>query len=47
MREQSVDDPRRRAYQLTAFGREVARAEAARLEQTLAIAKRKTLFRQA
>jgi len=47
VREQSVDDPRRRAYQLTAFGREVARAEAARLEQTLAIAKRKTLFRQA
>jgi len=45
VREQSVDDPRRRAYQLTAFGREVARAEAARLEQTLAIARRKALFR--
>ena len=47
VREQSVDDPRRRAYQLTAFGREVARAEAARLEQTLAIARRKALFRHA
>jgi DNA-binding PadR family transcriptional regulator len=47
VREQSAGDPRRREYQLTAFGREVARAEAARLEQTLAIAKRKTLFRQA
>jgi DNA-binding PadR family transcriptional regulator len=46
VREQSVDNPRRRAYQLTAFGREVAKAEAMRLEQTLAIAKRKTLFRQ-
>ena len=47
VREQSVDDPRLRAYQLTAFGREVARAEAARLEQTLAIARRKALFRHA
>ena len=47
VREQSVDEPRRRAYQLTAFGREVARAEAARLEQTLAIARRKALFRHA
>jgi len=47
VREQRVDDPRRRAYQLTAFGREVARAEAARLEQTLAIARRKALFRHA
>src|SRR6476659_64258 len=27
------DDARRRSYDLTAFGREVARAEAARLEQ--------------
>jgi DNA-binding PadR family transcriptional regulator len=40
-------DARRRSYDLTAFGREVARAEAARLEQTLAIARRKTLFRRA
>ena len=47
VREQRVDDPRRRAYQLTAFGREVARAEAARLEQTPAIARRKALFRHA
>jgi DNA-binding PadR family transcriptional regulator len=43
----SRDDERRRSYDLTAFGREVARAEAARLEQTLAIAKRKALFRKA
>jgi DNA-binding PadR family transcriptional regulator len=42
----SGDDERRRLYELTAFGREVARAEAARLENTLAIAKRKPLFRR-
>jgi DNA-binding PadR family transcriptional regulator len=41
------EDERRRSYELTAFGREVARAEAARLEHTLAIARRKTLFRKA
>ena len=41
------DDDRRRSYELTAFGRDVARAEAARLEHTLAIARRKTLFRKA
>jgi DNA-binding PadR family transcriptional regulator len=40
-------DPRRRSYELTPFGRDVARAEAARLEQTLAIARRKALFRRA
>jgi DNA-binding PadR family transcriptional regulator len=40
------DDERRRSYELTTFGRDVARAEAARLEQTLAIARRKTLFRK-
>ena len=40
-------DERRRSYELTAFGRDVARAEAARLEQTLAIARRKALFRKA
>lgn len=40
------DDTRRRSYELTAFGRDVARAEAARLEQTLAIAKRKILFKR-
>jgi DNA-binding PadR family transcriptional regulator len=39
------DDQRRRSYDLTAFGREVARAEAARLEHTLAIARRKALFK--
>ena len=40
-------DERRRAYSLTPFGREVARAEAARLEHTLAIARRKPMFRKA
>jgi DNA-binding PadR family transcriptional regulator len=39
------DAARRRSYELTTFGRDVAKAEAMRLEQTLAIAKRKTLFR--
>jgi DNA-binding PadR family transcriptional regulator len=39
-------DERRRSYELTPFGREVARAEATRLERTLAIARRKTLFRR-
>jgi hypothetical protein len=29
---------------LTSFGRDVARAEASRLEETLAIARRKALF---
>jgi len=43
----STEDERRRSYELTAFGREVARAEAARLESTLAIARRKPLFRKA
>src|SRR3954471_3976983 len=41
------DDERRRTYALTAFGRDVARAEAARLEHTLALARRKALFRRA
>ena len=36
----------RRSYALTPFGRDVARAEAARLEQTIAIARRKPLFRR-
>src|SRR5207247_3655542 len=39
------DDERRRSYELTAFGREVARAEVTRLEHTLAIARRKALFK--
>ena len=42
----SGQDERRRSYELTAFGRDVARAEAARLENTLAIARRKPLFRR-
>jgi DNA-binding PadR family transcriptional regulator len=37
-------DERRRSYELTSFGRDVARAEASRLEETLAIARRKALF---
>ena len=41
------DDERRRSYALTAFGREVARAEAARLEGSLALARSKQLFRRA
>ena len=40
------DDERRRSYVLTPFGKDVARAEAARLEQTIAIARRKPLFRR-
>jgi len=39
-------DDRRRSYALTPFGKDVARAEAARLEQTIAIARRKPLFRR-
>jgi DNA-binding PadR family transcriptional regulator len=48
VREQRVQDDvtRRRSYDLTPFGRDVAKAEAARLEQTLAIARRKTLFKR-
>jgi DNA-binding PadR family transcriptional regulator len=38
-------DERRRSYELTTFGRDVARAEAARLETTLAMARRKGLFK--
>lgn len=41
-----TDDARRRSYDLTPFGRDVARAEAARLERTLAIARRKMLFKR-
>ena len=37
---------RRRSYALTPFGKDVACAEAARLEQTIAIARRKPLFRR-
>lgn len=42
----SREDERRRSYVLTPFGKDVARAEAARLEQTIAIARRKPLFRR-
>lgn len=42
----SRGDERRRSYALTPFGKDVARAEAARLEQTIAIARRKPLFRR-
>ena len=40
------DERQRRSYVLTPFGKDVARAEAARLEQTIAIARRKPLFRR-
>jgi DNA-binding PadR family transcriptional regulator len=42
----SKGDERRRSYGLTTFGKEVARAEAARLEQTIAMARRKPLFKR-
>src|SRR5437763_5363608 len=45
-RARTDDAARRRSYELTTFGRDVAKAEAARLEQTLAIARRKTLFKR-
>ena len=38
-------DERRRRYELTKFGADVARSEMARLEDTLALARRKALFR--
>jgi DNA-binding PadR family transcriptional regulator len=43
---QSARGGERRSYALTPFGKDVARAEAARLEQTIAIARRKPLFRK-
>jgi DNA-binding PadR family transcriptional regulator len=39
-------DLRRRQYELAPFGVAVARAEASRLEQTLALARRKPLFKR-
>ena len=42
----ATGDERRRPYALTAFGKTVARAEAARLKQAIAIARRKPLFRE-
>jgi len=42
---QPKDDARRRSYGLTTLGREVAEAEAKRLERLLAMAKEKKLLR--
>jgi DNA-binding PadR family transcriptional regulator len=38
-----LDDERRRYYRMTSFGREVAKAEARRLAQMLALARKKGL----
>jgi DNA-binding PadR family transcriptional regulator len=38
------DDPRRRYYRVTPFGREVARAEAARLERLVGLARKRRLL---
>lgn len=40
----ALDDERRRYYRLTPFGRDVARAEAARMESTLNMARAKKLI---
>jgi DNA-binding PadR family transcriptional regulator len=40
----AADDPRRRYYRLTKLGREVARAEARRLDQLAAMAREKRLL---
>ena len=40
----ALDDERRRYYRLTDFGREVARAEATRMESTLSMARAKHLI---
>jgi DNA-binding PadR family transcriptional regulator len=40
----ALDDERRRYYRLTDFGRDVARAEAARMESTLSMARKKNLI---
>lgn len=42
----ALDDERRRYYRLTEFGRDVARAEAARMESTLSMARAKKLIPQ-
>ena len=47
IKERASTSDRRRLYELTPFGRAVALAEAGRLEQTLAVAKKKVLFRRA
>ena len=41
----ALDDERRRYYRLSEFGRRAARAEAGRLEEMLAMARAKKLFR--
>ncbi|HSA57043.1 MAG TPA: helix-turn-helix transcriptional regulator [Gemmatimonadaceae bacterium] len=43
-RPRTDDDPRRRYYRLTALGRDVARAEARRLERLAAMARAKRLL---
>jgi DNA-binding PadR family transcriptional regulator len=43
----ALDDERRRYYRLTAFGRDVARAEAARMETVLGMARAKKLIPKA
>ena len=40
----SLDDERRRYYRVTSFGREVAVAEARRMERLVAVARRKRLI---
>jgi DNA-binding PadR family transcriptional regulator len=45
--EPALDDERRRYYGLTAFGRDVARAEAARMETVLGMARAKKLIPKA
>ena len=42
----AAGNDRRRSYALTPFGKAVARGEAARLERTIALARRKPLFRR-
>lgn len=43
----SLDDERRRYYRITDFGRNVAQAEAARMESTLSMARAKNLIPKA
>ena len=43
----ALDDERRRYYRLTTFGRDVARAEAARMETALGMARAKKLIPKA
>ncbi len=43
----SLDDERRRYYRITEFGRDLARAEASRMESTLSMARAKNLIPKA